>query len=433
MRKIVLSLLSVFLLVGTTSAQTGKKALKKAGKEINKYSSDPVNAAESLEAGLALLNTAFEDAEVAANPDSYIMKGKMYNDIIGGEWKNSLINPEVTMNSVDAPYLSAESYVKALELASKKSQTKAALAGLADTEAYLNNVGVMFFEDQDYGTAFNYFNKAIEIYKVINENGGKSRLDEEAIRNEHYYITAASGYYGDKKQEAKPLLIDMYNQNSDKALVYEALFNISSEEGSADAEAYLAKGRELFPEDNGLLFAEINYFLKEGRLDELTGKLKKAIEKEPENASIYITLGSVYDQLNQKEREAGNTEKATEYFDLAMDYYNQTLERDPDNFDAMYSQGALYYNRAAAMTDEINELANDFSPAGTKKYNELKAEMDTQFSKALPYFENADKAASAKGETDLNTLVALKEIYARTNQLDKVGPLKARIEALQGN
>ena len=241
------------------------------------------------------------------------------------------------------------------------------------------------------------------------------------------YITAASGYYGDKKEAAKPIFKTLFDLNSDKALVYEALFNIGLENKDPEAVKYLDKGRELFPDDSGLLFAEINYYLQEGKLDELTGKLKSAIEKEPNNASIYITLGNVYDQLTQKELEAGNTAKADEYFGLAMDYYNQTLEKDPDNFDAVYSQGALYYNKAAGMTEQINELSNDFSAAGTKKYDALKGEMDGYFGQALPYFEKAEKMNGK----DLNTLVALREIYARTNQLDKVGPLKARIEAIQ--
>jgi len=131
--------------------------------------------------------------------------------------------------------------------------------------------------------------------------------------------------------------------------------------------------------------------------------------------------------LTQKEREAGNQAKANEYFDLAMDYYNQTIEKDPSNFDAVYSQGALYYNKAAGMTEQINQLANDFTPAGTKKYDALKAEMDNQFKEALPFFEKAE----SMNPKDLNTLVALREIYARIDQLDKVGPLKARIEAIQ--
>lgn len=431
MKKLILGLLSICLVVGTVTAQEGKKALKKASKEIAKYNADSAANADALSSAMSLVATALEDAEVAADPKTYNTIGKIYNDVVDGEWKASLLDSLAEITSVDAAMKGADAYAKALAMAEKNGTKKDALAGLAVSEALLNNVGVKYFDKQDYGGAFDYFNKAIEVYKLINANGGASRLDDDTSREEHYYVTAASGYYGDRKADSKPVFMELFNQGAEKALVYEALFNIGLESGEPDAVKYLEKGRELFPEDSGILFAEINYYLKEGRLDDLTGKLKAAIEKEPTNSSLYITLGSVYDQLTQKERAAGNIEKADEYFALALDYYDQTLQKDPTNFDAVYSQGALYYNKAAGMTDMINELSNDFSAAGTKKYDALKVEMDGYFKEALPYFEKADAMATEAGTTDLNTLIALREIYARTNQLEKVGPLKARIEATQ--
>jgi len=174
------------------------------------------------------------------------------------------------------------------------------------------------------------------------------------------------------------------------------------------------------------LFAEINYYLKVGKLDVLTDKLKAAIAKEPDNVSVYTTLGNVYDQLNQKERAAGNIEKADEYFNSAFDYFTQALAKDSKNFDATYSQGALYYNKAASMTTKLNELGNDYSSAGTKKYNAIKAEMDGYFTQALPYFLKAEEL----DPKDQNTMIALKEIYAREGKLEKSAEYKAKIEAL---
>jgi tetratricopeptide (TPR) repeat protein len=121
--------------------------------------------------------------------------------------------------------------------------------------------------------------------------------------------------------------------------------------------------------------------------------------------------------------------KADEYFGLAYDYFKQALEKDPKSFDAVYSQGALYYNKAASMTSKLNELGNDYSSAGTKKYNAIKAEMDGYFKEALPYFLKAEGLNSK----DLNTMIALKEIYAREGNLEKSGEYKTKIEALSGN
>lgn len=149
---------------------------------------------------------------------------------------------------------------------------------------------------------------------------------------------------------------------------------------------YLDAGKKLYPDDNEILFAEINYYIKANKLNELVDKLQMAINKEPENVSVYNALGNVYDQLNQNERNAGNTAKADEYFNLAFKNFESALSKDPNNFDAMYSQGALYYNKAASMVTKLNALSNDYSSAGTKKYNELKGEMDGYFNQALPLF-----------------------------------------------
>ena len=79
------------------------------------------------------------------------------------------------------------------------------------------------------------------------------------------------------------------------------------------------------------------------------------------------------------------------------------------------------------MTKEINKYANDFSKEGTKKYNEIKAEMDGLFELSLPFFLKAEGI----NPTDPGVLQALSEIYARKNMLDESLEYKARIEALK--
>ncbi|MEN0006856.1 MAG: hypothetical protein AAF798_22070, partial [Bacteroidota bacterium] len=198
--------------------------------------------------------------------------------------------------------------------------------------------------------------------------------------------------------------------------------------GMEKAYTYLKTGRDKYPEDISLLFAEINHYLTTGRLDELIGKLKKAIDKEPDNKSLYSTLGNVYDNLYQKEYTAGNVEKANEYFNSALEYYNKATEKDPTFVDAIYSIGALYYNKAASMTQELNKLADDYSKEGLKKYDAKKAEMFAQFDEALPWF----KKAESLNPNDINTLIALKEIFARKDDLATAKEITTRLETVQG-
>ncbi|MBE0640463.1 MAG: hypothetical protein IH599_00405, partial [Bacteroidales bacterium] len=62
------------------------------------------------------------------------------------------------------------------------------------------------------------------------------------------------------------------------------------------------------------------------------------------------------------------------------------------------------------------------------KYDTEKAKADQMLSSALPYLE---KASEVKPD-DLPTLGALKEIYARTNQLEKLKKVNEAIRALEG-
>jgi len=427
MKKLLIALMSIFLLGGTISAQDSpKKMLKKASKNLSKYYQNPAENEAKLTEALELVKAAFESDEAKANPDAWNTKGKIYNELANAEVKASLLNPEYLIKYPDAAQTAYQSFTKGLELGTKKGHKKDALKGLEETIGHLINSAITTYNVKDYASAFNGYKNTLELHDLLKANDAKSPIVDDAQRQEYMFYGAVAGYYGDMKTEATPLFIELADAGYDHALIYEALFSIKSEARPEEALKYLEMGRTKYPDDTGLLFAEINYYLKAGQLEILTDKLKIAIEKEPNNVTVRNTLGNVYDQLYQSEDKAGNTAKSIEYFDLAYDYYNQALAIDDKNFDATYSLGALYYNKAASYTDKINELSNDFSAAGTKKYDAMKAEMDSQFAKARPYFISAEQLNPADG----NPLIALKEIYARANEFEKVAEYKAKIEAL---
>ena len=361
MKKIALGLLSLFLVVGTINAQEGKKALKKGAKLLGKYGQNAVANADQLDEGLMLIEKAFEDEEVKSKAKNYNMLGEAYNQVVSAEINAKLVDPSFQITHGEYANKAFDALKMGFSKAEKDGDKKDAIKGMEALEGHLNNIAIYYFQTPDYANAFEYFNKAITVYKMINHNGGKSRLDDEVERKDHYFYTGAAGYYGKKGIAAATVLEDLIEMGSDKALPYEALYNIYAETDKPKAVQFLEKGREMFPDDTGLLFAEINYYLTEGKLDILTDKLKSALEKEPDNVTIYTTLGNVYDQLNQTERAAGNTEKADEYFDNALKYYTDALVKDPTNFDAVYSQGALYYNKAASLTGAINELVISYA------------------------------------------------------------------------
>ena len=428
MKKIALGLLSLFLVVGSISAQEGKKALKKGSKMLNKYGTNAIKYASELEEGLMLIDKAFESEDVTSSAKNYNVLGTAYNAVVSGQINAKLLDNTYVISKGELAIKALDVFKKAHTMSEKKGDKKAAVEGLQALEGHLNNVAIYYFQVQNYSDAFDYFHGAIKAHESIKEFGGESRLDDELERKDHYFYTGAAGFYGKKGEVVIPVLETLEKEGDAKSLVYEALYGLHAESDKEKALSYLSKGRELHPDDTGLLFAEINYYLKEGKMEVLIDKLKLAMEKEPDNVSIIVTLGNVYDNMQQTARKEGDMEKADAYFDEAKKYYELAGTKDETNFDAIYSLGALYYNKAASYTDRINDLANDFSSAGTKKYNELKGEMDGLFDKAMPHFEKAELI----NPKDLNTLIALKEIHARKDNMDKMNDYKAKVQAAQG-
>lgn len=432
MKRIFLNVFFLVLTVGISYGQEYKKELKNANKLLSKYYLDPTANKSSLDEALTILDAVFKTDEAKSSPEAWLSKGQLYNEIAKSEMTKMIIDEQAgkssPLNTPDAGLVALEAFEKAMGIAIKKSQTKDALNGIKENEEIVNNIGITFFQKNDYVNAYRNFNAGIKDYEYLNQNKLTSRLDDEVLRNDHYFYTAVAGYLGENKEDVLPVLKKLYEAKYNHPLVYEALFTLTVDKDEAKATEYLNAGKKLAPEDSSLLFAEINYYLREGKLDILIDKLKAAIAKEPDNVSVYTTLGNVYDQINQRERTAGNIEQADKYFNLAFDYYSQAVTKDAKNFDAVYSQGALYYNKAASMTEKLNALSNDYTPAGNKKYKALKDEMDGYFNQALPYFIKAEDL----DPKDLNVKIALKEIYARQGELEKSQEYKVKIEKLGG-
>ena len=429
MKKFLFSLFSLLLIAGTISAQDGKKALKTATKAYGAYNLDPTKNVDKIQEAVDALEIASADAAINGSSKVWQLKGDLYNSIYRNYATLKTLDPSTKKGVADAAVQAYGALQKALELAEKKYETKDAVKGLVEVQSYLVGEGAEAYEAQDYATAYKAFKDALDAQSILKDKGESGIFADAAAYNDQLYYTGLAALNGQDLESAKPLFNQLREAGYDKPAVYEALYKIAStaDDGDDEALAILNEGREKFPDDVSLLFNEINHYLKVGKLDELTGRLEAAIAKEPDNPSLYSTLGNVYDNLYQKELEAKNEAKATEHFDAAFKNYNKALELKPGFFDAVYSIGALYYNRAAATTTAMNALADDYTKAGLKKYDELRKKMLTQFDEALPFF----KQAEVLNPSDRNTLIALKEIFSRKDDLTTSTEFKTRLETLE--
>lgn len=433
MKKLLFVFAIAAFAVSALSAQDGEKGLKDATRNFNTYKLDPANNKGKLIEALTAIDMAAKDALTAAQLKTWQLRGDIYNEIATQKINATQLAaqglPTGDMSNLDAiehPGLeAAKSFTKALELAVKKYEVKDALNGMKALQNNLQNLGIIQYEKQDFKSAFHSFAACLDMHDQLDKNKEESMFSDPAKYEDQLFYVGLAGASANMGAESKPYFMKLYEMKSKKPAIYEALYSIEAAQTSPEAAyKYLDEGRKLFPDEVSLLFAEINHYLRIGKLDELIGKLDAAIKLEPNNVSLYTTMGSVYDNLYQKEFAAGNKDKAEGYAVKALDYFNQALAKDASNFDALYSIGALYYNKAASMTSDLNKLADDYSKAGIEKYKAKQKEVLAQFDLALPYFQRCEKA----NPNDANTLIALKEIYAKKDELDMSNEFKARLE-----
>lgn len=434
MNKFVAVAALLFFSAVSLSAQTPAELLKKASKAVDAANGKKEKMAEAT----AALDAAMAAPENQSSIDAWLTKARFYND--QAEFDNIQRTTALTVLK-KATYknefpTSANSGLSAIQQAIKllqptapdyKKQLKKVVEAATKLQPYLNSYSQEFTETKDYANAYTSFKGTMDLHDFIKANGGKSSLDDAKAMDRQMYLTALISTFADKKVENIPLYEKLIATGKDTSFTYSALYDakmsLKTVADSTAALAALSKGRTKFPDDTQLLFTEINYYLKAGKLDVLIDKLKEGIKREPKNVGLYFTLGNVFDNLSQQEKDEA---KKNEYDTESINYYNKALEIDPKNTEALYSIGARYYNKAAKLSKDMKAMESDFSKAGQKKYDALEKDMQAQFDLALPYF----KKAESYNANDQNTLIALKEIFARKNDLKTSNEFKARLQTV---
>lgn len=430
MKKLIFGFIALLLVVGSVQAQDVKKMIKAPKKALSSYRADNAKKEQMQVAVDKIEEIVGMDIPAELKPDVYLLRGDIYNEIATqiNTSKSLGLNTAEGLPDVKHPEIIAyESYKMALENPVKKFHTSKSLEGIRAVQNYMSLMGIEAYRAQDYEGAYLAFKDMIEADEVLKENGQEGALSSEENLNNQYYLAGLAAFSANRKAVAKEYFTKLYDAGTDEPAVYEYLYKMESEDSDVEtAYKYLEEGRKKFPEEVGLLFAEINHFLALGKSQELIEKVKLAIAAEPKNVSLYNVLGSTYDGLNQSAANEGNQEKADEYLELAFEQFKLAHEIDPKSPIPVYSMGQLFYNRAAVKTKDLQKYASDYSKEGMKKYEEAREAVFAEFNKALPFFQKSE----AMNPSDNNTLIALKEIYAKEDNLEMSDIFKVRLEKI---
>lgn len=339
---------------------------------------------------------------------TWFYRGNIYLAIqVSEEEKYNNLDPNALQEAYD-------SYQKAISIDDDVINTNlrpsTPMQGLYFCGDQFYNMGVRKYNDQKYQEALESFEKAIKSNKIF------GKTDSLAMFN-----AALCAELAEKPDIAKKYYADLLELNYNKASIYTSLAGIYKLEGNQEKELdIIEKGRKTFPDDFNLIIAETNFHLSNGNSAKALELLNIAVKRDPENPTLYFAIGSNFNTV--VDDTSKTAEERARAFAEAENAYKKAIELDPGYFDPIYNLGALYFNEGIKIFEEADAITD------MELYAKEKEKYDAMWEKALPYLERALEI----DENNLNTLISLKQLYARTSQMDKLKKINEKLEEVQG-
>ena len=264
----------------------------------------------------------------------------------------------------------------------------------------------------------NYALKAFELYKQNDFQNAKIWIDSAMMNNE---ITTDRLYF------LHGLIYrELENVNGNRV---QALASLSKAKSLASANSLQEQINKSIYNTTLKTYNEAFDYLKDGELNKSEARYLKYKEQylqyyDPTHdfskldINYFNTLGSAWQQNNQ----FADLEDQLRQLNTAVEKFNRSLAIDPENFDAIYSIGAAYYNLGAdliTMADPKTDI------------EELEKIQKT----AIRLFKNGEPFLLKAYEMDPNNievLMGLRNIYHALQDDEKSNFYKAIIEKITG-
>jgi tetratricopeptide (TPR) repeat protein len=271
--------------------------------------------------------------------------------------------------------------------------------------------GVKQFNNQQYTEALTSFEK---VQKILPG-------DTSSLLNSAYSAEKGKNY--DKAKDYYTRLISMHYKDPS---IYMSLSNLyKQQKDTTRALITIQEGRKEFPDSMNVILSEINLLLSMGKNREAVDAINTAIAKDPKNSSLYLALGSSYDNIANPKDAAGNDlAKPVNYSELmtkAEQAYMKGIEVNPSSFELNYNLGAIYFNQAAELANTANNIKS------VTEYDKAKLRYISKFQDAQPYLERALELSP----NDRSTLISLRQLYLQTNQTEKYNKVKSILDNMK--
>ncbi len=397
MRKI--AVLVILCMFAVTMVNAQKREVNRANRQLKRG---------NLEQALEHINNATKDASTKDDPATWVTKSKIYLELSTTE------SPEY-QDLVEEPLNEAyEAITKAQELDENNLNILEINQTMLVLSEYLFNEGAINYNDSEFAKASENFMRS---YKVSESFGS---TDTSTL-----YNAALSAELAGQTEKAYDTYVRVAELEYDQPFLYSSLTSISlKNEDYEKAAEWISKGRERYPDNLDLIFAEANVYLTSGNIPEAKRVLEIAIERDPENANLHYAFAVNYDQMS---KDTLYSEEDREFaYNEAVKAYEKAIELKPDYFDAVYNLGALYFNEGIQyFLQADNILRAGYTNENLEKSAALEAKSKEIWrEKAQPYLEQSLTMLDEEDENYEIVLRSLRELYMRTGQTEKLEETK---------
>jgi tetratricopeptide (TPR) repeat protein len=325
-----------------------------------------------------------------AKQSTWYLRGDIYNAIVtsrmGGE-DLGVVNPEVE---------AFQAYKKALDFGEKSetrmNNTKRKMVMCKDI---MMQEAVFFYNEGKFEESLYSIQNSLDACHYLKSDSTLESYTAAMIANKLERDDLVEKYYED--------CIDRKYELVNSAEMLSMHYSMKNDYTNAHRVLDKAIKKHRTP-DFTLTSSKLNLYLSEGKYAESLPYFETALSLQPDNYILYFARGSVLEQLGKPAQAEAD--------------YLKSLELKPDNFDANYNLGALYFNRGVEFNSNAPE---DFA---SEEYEKMILKRDAEFKKALGYFE---KAQSIEPD-DRGVLMALKNLYGQLNMMDEYMEVKKKLE-----
>ncbi len=346
------------------------------------------------------IEAALEHEEVLDDPEIWLLQARLYLEIAVSD------NPEYRQLAEQPVDKADAAMKKAIELDTDNQHRIEIQQNMLFLSELIFNAGVDAYNHERWSNASDYFLRAYQ----IGEHFGAQ--DTTTL-----YNAALSAEFGGEFENAMDMYLELKEMEYNEPFLYSSLSNISLFLGDTMAGTnYIQEGRKRYPENLDLIFTEANIHIFTGDVVEAERILDLAIERDPENPSLYFAFGANYDRMAQDTMYA--PEERARAFDEAVSAYEKALELNPEYFDATYNLGALYFNKGLQLFEEAEtrlRATQDFA-----QYEKDEKAFRKVWLEAQPYLERSLDLVDVEEDAYRTVVISLVELYARTNQLEKL-------------